>query len=204
MRLAFIRLNPACLNLPIVTIARISDHLRGWPPNGPSVLLKLGATMTVTNQLTNLPRYTRMLVATVALFALAMISLGSAFAAVTLPDDDEQDVMIRTTLATFNDANMTNNYSVLLAKASKELQSQISAEKLQTAFEGFRQNELYFEDVVTAEYDSSEKAKIDNDGALVLAGVFKTEDMQVKYNLRFIQNNKVWKLLGLNVDARKK
>ena len=60
------------------------------------------------------------------------------------------------------------------------------------------------EDVVTADYDSYEKAKIDSDGALVLAGVFKTDDMQVKYNLRYVQHNKVWKLLGINVDATRK
>src|ERR1700684_3803813 len=137
--------------------------------------------------------YRRLICASIALIALMVISLGSAFAA-SVPDDDDQDVLIRTTLMTFNDANMTNNYSVLLAKASKELQSQISAEQLQTAFAGFRQNELFFEDVVTADYDSFEKAKIDNEGALVLVGVFKTDDMQVKYNLRFKQNNKSWKL----------
>jgi hypothetical protein len=99
---------------------------------------------------------------------------------------------------------MTGNYAVLLAKSSKELQSQASVEKMATAFEGFRKNELYFEDVITADYDSYEKARIDNDGALVLAGVFKTDDMQVKYHLRFIQNNRVWKLLGINVDATRK
>jgi hypothetical protein len=38
----------------------------------------------------------------------------------------------------------------------------------------------------------------------VLAGVFKTDDMEVKYRLRFIQNNKLWKVLGINVDATRK
>jgi hypothetical protein len=37
-----------------------------------------------------------------------------------------------------------------------------------------------------------------------LNGVFKTDDMEVKYRLRFIQNNHVWKMLGLNVDATRK
>jgi hypothetical protein len=34
----------------------------------------------------------------------------------------------------FNDANMTGNYAVLHAKASKQFQSQFSAEQLSTAF----------------------------------------------------------------------
>src|SRR5215475_8487766 len=116
----------------------------------------------------------------VARLALAFICLSPAFAA-DIPDDDDQDILIRTTLMTFNDANMTNNYSVFFAKASKELQSQSTIEKMQAAFEAFRKNELYFEDVVTADYDSYEKAKIDTDGTLLLAGVFKTDDMEVKY-----------------------
>ncbi len=140
----------------------------------------------------------------VALFALVTASFAPAWAAAEIPNDDDQDILIRTTLMTFNDANMTNNYAVFFAKASKEFQSQITIEKMQTAFEPFRKNELYFEDVVTADYDSYEKAKLDNDGALVLAGVFKTDDMQVKYRLRFIQNNKIWKVLGINVDATRK
>jgi hypothetical protein len=37
----------------------------------------------------------------------------------------------------------------------------------------------------------------------VLAGALKTEDMQVKYRLRFVQNGKEWKLLRINVDAKK-
>jgi hypothetical protein len=145
----------------------------------------------------------RMTTCIIALLALAMMSFAPAFA-VDIPSDDDQDVLIRSTLMTFNDANMTNNYAVLYAKASKQFQTQITQEKMQAAFEAFRKNELYFEDVVTADYDSYEKAVIDGEGALVLAGVFKTDDMQVKYRIRYVQNNKLWKLLGINVDATRK
>lgn len=139
----------------------------------------------------------------VAFFALAIAWISPAFAA-DIPDDDDQDVLIRTTLLTFNDANMTNNYQVMLAKASKQFQSQFDADKMATAFEAFRKNKLFFEDVVTADYDSYEKATFDKEGALVLAGVFKTDELQVKYNLRFIKNDDAWKMLGINVDATRK
>lgn len=138
----------------------------------------------------------------VAFLILAAASFVPAHA-IQIPSDDEQDVLIRTTLMTFNDANMTGNYAVLLAKASRQFQSQITAEKLATAFEPFRTSELFFESVVSEDYASSEKPTIDSEGALVLAGVFKTDDMQVKYRLRFVQNGKMWKLLGINVDAKK-
>ena len=135
-----------------------------------------------------------------SLLLLIAVSLSPAHA-LEIPSDEEQDVLIRSTLMTFNDANMTGNYTVLLAKASKQFQSQYSAEQAFAAFEAFRKNQLFFEAVVTAEYDSWEKAKFDPDGALVLAGVFKTDELEVKYRLRFVQSNKVWKVLGIKVDA---
>src|ERR1700749_5094973 len=135
----------------------------------------------------------------VAFFALAIAWVVPAFAA-DIPDDDAQDVLIRTTLLTFNDANMTNNYAVMLARSSKQFQSQFTADKMATAFESFRTKKLFFEEVATDEYDSSEDAKIDKEGALVLAGVFKGDELQIKYNLRFVKNDDAWKLLGINVD----
>jgi len=33
--------------------------------------------------------------------------------------------------------------------------------------------------------------------------VFKTDDFEVKYNLRFLQNEDVWKISSINVDATK-
>jgi hypothetical protein len=137
-----------------------------------------------------------------ALLVLIAVSLSPACAA-EIPSDDEQDVLIRSTLMTFNDANMTGNYAVLAAKASKQFQAQLPVEKLAAAFESFRKNELFFEGVVSADYDSNEKPSFDSEGALILAGVFKTSDIQVKYRLRFVQDGKAWKILGINVDASK-
>lgn len=135
-----------------------------------------------------------------SLFALAMMSIPQAFAA-DIPSEREQDVMIRSTLATFNDANMTNNYTVMMAKASRQLQTQVTAEKLQTIFVSFRDKQMFFEDISTAARESSEAAKIDEEGVLVLTGTLKTDEMKVKYRLRFVQNAKVWKLLGINVNT---
>jgi hypothetical protein len=69
----------------------------------------------------------------VALLVLIAVSLPPAYAA-EVPSDNEQDVLIRTTLMTFNDANRAGNYAVLVAKASKPFQSQFSADQLSTAF----------------------------------------------------------------------
>ena len=73
--------------------------------------------------------------------------------------------MTRNTLLTFNDANMTGNYFVFLAKASKQMRAQLSTDQLVKAFEASRANKLFFEDVATADYDSLEKAQFDLEGA---------------------------------------
>ena len=141
-----------------------------------------------------------------ALTLVAAIMMIVAFApanAASVPSDDQQEILIRTTLMTFNDANMTGNYSVLHAKASKEVQAQLSIEKLFETFKPFRTNRLFFEDIVYEDYDSYEDAKFDSDGALVLAGVFKTDRVKVSYRLKFLKNDTVWKWSGINVNADK-
>ena len=135
--------------------------------------------------------------------AVMMLAIFAPANAASLPSNDEQEVLIRTTLMTFNDANMTANYSVLHAKASKEVQAQLSIEKLFDTFKPFRTNQLFFEDIIYEDYDSYEDAKMDDEGALVLAGVFKTDSIRVKYRLRFVKNDAAWKWLGINADVQK-
>ncbi len=147
----------------------------------------------------------RLLVALGALVLLLIFSTESlrpAYA-VDMPSEDAQDVLVRTTLMTFNDANMTGNYAVLLAKASQQFQAQVTPEKLATALEAFRTNKLFFESIVGEDYESTEKPVIDKEGVLNLGGVLKSDEMQVTYKLRFVQNGSAWKLLGFNVDAKK-
>jgi hypothetical protein len=139
----------------------------------------------------------------VSLFALVFVSIPAAFAA-EIPSNRDQDVLIRSTLATFNDANMSNNYAVMWSKASRQFQAQFTPESLQTAFVTFRDKQIFFEEIVTADRVSSENAKLDEEGALVLAGTLKADEGLVKYRLRFVINNKLWKLIGINVDTTKK
>ena len=147
----------------------------------------------------------RLLVALSAIVFLLIFSTESlrpAFA-VDMPSDDAQDVLVRATLMAFNDANMTGNYTVLLAKSSQQFQAQVTPEKLSAALEVFRTSKLFFESIVNKKYDSTEKPVIDQEGVLNLGGIIKSSEMQVTYKLRFVQNGTAWKLLGFNVDARK-
>jgi hypothetical protein len=156
--------------------------------------------------LTLISRLTRRSLALAGIVIASLMIAGAFLApayAADIPSDDEQDVLIRSTLASFNDANMTGNYSVFLAKGSKQLQQQVTVDKVAAAGEVFRRNKLFFESIVTDDYESYEKAVIDQQGALVLAGVFKGDTMEVTYKLQFVQNDNEWKLLGINVNAKR-
>ncbi len=99
------------------------------------------------------------------MLALAMSLVTPAFSA-TLPTDNEQEILVKTTLMTFNDANLTGNYSVLFDKSSKAFRSQVTAEKLSEAFKVFRTKNVNLESIVADEIDSSKDPKIDGDGVL--------------------------------------
>ncbi len=135
------------------------------------------------------------------MLALAMSLVTPAFSA-TLPTDNEQEILVKTTLMTFNDANLTGNYSVLFDKSSKAFRSQVTAEKLSEAFKVFRTKNVNLESIVADEIDSSKDPKIDGDGVLRLTGRFKDEDKKISFDLKFVNEDGVWKILGLNVKYK--
>jgi len=135
------------------------------------------------------------------MLALAMSLVTPAFSA-TLPTDNEQEILVKTTLMTFNDANLTGNYSVLFDKSSKAFRSQVTAEKLSEAFKVFRTKNVNLESIVADEIDSSKDPKIDGDGVLRLTGRFKDEDKKISFDLKFVHEDGVWKILGLNVKYK--
>lgn len=145
----------------------------------------------------------RLVSAACLLLLLAMLWSPTRSYGAKLPSDDEQEILIKTTLMTFNDANMTGNYSVLHAKSSRQLQDQISVEKLTAAFQKFRDMRLNIESVVSDEIVLT-KSKTNSDGVLELVGMFKDDDKKIQYDLKFVKNDGVWRLLGINLNYKNK
>ena len=85
-----------------------------------------------------------------AVAALVISAMGAwPAAAQQVPVPLVQEVLIKATLMTFNDANITGNYDVLHAKLSKPFRDQFPPEKLKEAFKVFADNHVDFE-IVTA------------------------------------------------------
>ena len=137
-----------------------------------------------------------------AFFVILTMSLFSPAHSAPVPTDDEQEVLIKTTLMTFNDANLTGNYTILYDKAAKPFRAQITVQKLVDAFKVYRDKKVNLSSIVSAEMDSSNKATIDSDGVLNLRGKFKDDERRIRFDLKFVNEEGDWKMLGINVNYK--
>ena len=140
-----------------------------------------------------------------ALSAFALVLAMSFFTpahSAPVPTDDEQEILIKTTLMTFNDANLTGNYTILYDKAAKPFRAQITVQKLVDAFKVYRDKKVNLASIVSADMDSSNKATIDSDGVLNLKGKFKDDEKRIRFDLRFVNEEGGWKMLGITVNYK--
>lgn len=119
-----------------------------------------------------------------------------------LPTEDEQDVLVINTLITFNDANLTGNYSVLRARASQQFQEQVSVKQLEKQFDGFRRTGIDLAAVAISGLVPDDDGAIDKQGVLRLSGYVEMPDRQVVYVLKYVRNRGDWKLLSLDVKLK--
>ncbi len=137
--------------------------------------------------------------------AVAMIGVLGALAtgpawAQALPTAVQQEVLVKTTLLTFNDANVTGNYTVLNARLSRPFRDQFDADKLKASFKDFSDRHINFDVIAAKPVVPTGDAQIDSDGVLQLRGYFDTTPKKVKYELKFIRSEGEWKASGIKVD----
>ena len=137
----------------------------------------------------------------VLLGALAFAT--AAHAQNTVPGERALEALVKSTLLTFNDANVTGNYTVFHAKASKPFRQQFPPEKLEETFRDFADKQIDF-DVIAAYKPVYDPApRVDADGKLLVKGWFPTEPTRVVYNLEFIPSDGEWKLISINVKTER-
>lgn len=109
-----------------------------------------------------------------------------------------EEVMVKVSLLTFNDANITGNYSVMHAKMSTLFQEQYTVDAVKNAFTGWAGQHI---DVIAAKpIVRTSEPKITK-GVLMLRGYFETEPNRLNYELNFVSSDGEWKLLGFSVKA---
>lgn len=132
---------------------------------------------------------------------LGAIVCGSALAQTAmLPTPKVEEVMVKTTLLTLNDANLTGNYDVLFAKMAKPFRDRFSPETLKQAFKSFAGHHL---DVIAAmPIVPAGKAEIGSRGELMLRGYFDTTPSRLTYQLDFAVSEGEWKPVTIDVKVK--
>ena len=121
--------------------------------------------------------------------------------AIAMPAPPVLLLLVRTTLVALNQANFTGNYTVLHALATPALQAKISPVQLGIAFTELREKNLDLSPVLLISPQLSEAPELAPDGALRLAGVFKTAPEQISFAAIFKPVGGVWRIEALSVQA---
>jgi len=136
----------------------------------------------------------------IAAMLLALLSVP-AFAQNKVPGERPLEALVKSSLLTFNDANLTGNYAVLHAKLSKPFRDQFPPERLKAAFKEFADKQIDI-DIVSAFKPTYEPAaRVDGDGKLIVKGWFPTEPVRVLFDLEYIPSDGEWKLLSIHVKT---
>ena len=137
-----------------------------------------------------------------ALVLLLLLALAPAASAQTrVPAPLPLEALVKVTMLTFNDANVTGNYTVFHAKASKPFRQQFSPEKLQETFKDFSRNDIDFDIIAAYNPVYDPPPRVDKDGRLLVRGYFPTEPTRVVFDLEFIPSDGEWKLISINVKT---
>jgi hypothetical protein len=118
-------------------------------------------------------------------------------------EDVLRENLVKGALLSFNDANVTANYSVLHAKSAKAFRDQFSPQKLATIFKEFRDKNIDFDVIAAKTPIFVEEPKVDDKGVMSLKGYFDTTPSRVNYDLAFVKSDGDWKLIKINVDVKK-
>ena len=117
-----------------------------------------------------------------------------------VPSERALEALVKTSLLSFNDANVTGNYTVFHAKLSKPFREQFPPERLKETFKEFSEKNIDIELIAALKptYDRAADRSIPR-ASCVVKGYFPTEPIRVNFDLAFIPSDGEWKLIRLNV-----
>ena len=137
------------------------------------------------------------------LVALVVLSLAApaAQAQNKLPTERGLEALVKSSLLSFNDANVTGNYTVFHAKLSKPFRQQFSPEKLKETFKEFAEKDIDIDIIAAMKPTYDPAPAIDDNGKLIVKGSFPTEPARVVFELDFIPSDAEWKLVRINIKT---
>jgi hypothetical protein len=129
-----------------------------------------------------------------------MLASAASAQSPALPTPKVEEVMIKTSLLTLNDANLTGNYSVLHAKMARPFRERYTPDTLKQAFRSFAGHHI--DAIAAMPIVSTSAPRINDNGALLLRGYFDTTPSRLSYELDFAVSEGEWKLVTIDVKVR--
>jgi hypothetical protein len=134
-------------------------------------------------------------------FVLLLLLAVSAAAQNTVPPARPLEALVKSSLMTLNNANLTGDYRVFHARLSEPFRKQYTPDRLKTTFKEFNDKNVDI-DIVTAMTPTYEQPPyVDADGKLILRGFFPTEPSRVSFEMDFVSGAGEWKLIRINVKV---
>lgn len=118
-----------------------------------------------------------------------------------VPAPVELNKILRTTLRKLNRNNRTNHYEEFHEHLTPETQLSVTPQKLGEAFSGFRRNGLDLSGVAQIEPQFLRQPTINDQGVLLLNGVFPMQPRLVHFNLGYRNVDGVWMLQAFQIDT---
>jgi hypothetical protein len=118
-----------------------------------------------------------------------------------LPDARTVSILIRRTLLSLNDANLSGNYTVLRDLAAPGFQATNDAARLTDIFTVLRRRKVDLAPIVYFEPKLVRPAEINESGMLRLSGFIPTRPEQVNFDMLFQKIGGRWRLFGIAVNT---
>jgi uncharacterized protein YxeA/2C-methyl-D-erythritol 2,4-cyclodiphosphate synthase len=92
------------------------------------------------------------------------------------------------------------NFASFYSSTAKLWQNQTTADAIKQIFQSFIDQKVDLTVIQGKNPEFSEKASIDGNGRLILKGFYLVQPAKVNFTLKYIQEDKQWKLVGINVS----
>ena len=119
-----------------------------------------------------------------------------------LPTEKEAKRLALDSLLAFNKALQAGNFDSFYERIAKLWQAQTTSAKLKEIFQPFLDQEAHISGIADVEPVFDSKPAIDSDGFLVLKGSYPTQPSKVFFELKYVYEDELWELVGINVNLK--
>ena len=119
-----------------------------------------------------------------------------------VPSDKEVKGLVLDTLLAFNKAVQSESFENFYARISELWRKETTPEKLMAIFQTFVDKNINIAEISKLDPVFDEPPAINADGFLVAKGFYAPEGRKVFFELKYVDQDAAWKLIGINVNVK--